>query len=239
MGAVRTRRSILAGLALGVAGMGAAGCARRTTASAATTFPDIPLRLGTRWSARPAGTLPTSGDEGVPLRTVQQPLGAPPPSVVGGALVGHLPAAASASYVFQDLTGVVGRVDRLGAVFGFGPGDGYGALALLALDGRPTGSGHIHLAVTPGRWTAGVLVDGRLDEVASDAFAAPLPQDGSPLRVDVAYRGDTAVLALPDGTLRSVSDPRFAAPGASVAGWGFFRLAPDGAEVRFVETWAG
>jgi hypothetical protein len=159
--------------------------------------------------------------------------------VVGGALVGHLPAAASASYVFQDLTGVVGRVDRLGAVFGFGPGDGYGALALLALDGRPTGSGHIHLAVTPGRWTAGVLVDGRLDEVASDAFAAPLPQDGSSLRVDVAYRGVTAVLALPDGTLRSVSDPRFAAPGASVAGWEFFRLAPDGAEVRFVETWAG
>jgi hypothetical protein len=239
MGSVPTRRHVLAALGLGAAGLAVAGCGHRATASAATAFPDIPTRAATRWSAHPAGALPTSGDEGVPLRTVQQPLGSPPPSVTGGALVGHLPDAASASYVFQDLTGVVGRVDRLGAVFGFGPGTGYGALALLALDGRPEGSGHIHLAVTPQRWTVGVLVAGTLQDVASDPFREALPQDGRPLRVDVAYRGDTAVLALPDGSLRSVSDPRFAAAGASVAGWEFFRLAPGGADVRFFETWAG
>ncbi|MHC1560535.1 hypothetical protein ACR9E3_16385 [Actinomycetospora sp. C-140] len=239
MNAVPSRRSVLAAFGLGAVGLGLAGCGDRATATAATSFPEIPLRVGTRWSARPAGALPTSGDEGVPLRTVQQPAGTPPPSIAGGALVGHLPPAAAATYVFQDLTGVVGRIDRLGAVFGFGPGDGYGALALLALDGRPAGSGHIHLAITPQRWTAGVLVDERLQEVASDAFTAPLPQDERPLRVDVAYRGDTAVLALPDGTMRTLSDPRFATAGASVAGWEFFRLAPGGADVRFYETWAG
>ena len=99
-------------------------------------------------------------------------------------------------------------------------------------------NGHCHMVITPARWIAGVVTANSVVEIASEEFPAPLPQDGTPLTVDVAIQGSDVTLALPDGSVKQVSDLRFAAPGGVMAGWEFYKDSADSAAVRFLETWA-
>lgn len=220
--------------ALGVGGV-LAGCGG--SPSTAPPAPDIPRRLHTRWRTKPDGPLPTDGDDGVPFTVIT--LSGIQPVVENGALVGRLPDEPSATYVTQRMDR---RVSRIGATFGFGPGDVSGTLALLAVDDSTADPrGHCHLAITPDRWIAGVVTDGyEVEEVDRGRFDTALRQDRSPLTVDIRYRADTATIELPDGSRRSITDSRFGgSPRADIACWEFYQATGSGAEVHLYETWAG
>ena len=193
-------------------------------------------RLATRWEGRPDGPLPATGDEGVAITPILAGTAANP-SIRDGALVGNLPAdRAAAAYVTQRL----GRqVERIGARYSYEPGDRSGALALLGWTGEALLQGHCHMVITPERWIAGVVTANEVVEIAQEDFARPLPQDGSPLTVDIAFAGSAVTLALPDGAVKQVSDLRFAAPGGVMAGWEFYKDTADSCDVRLLETWAG
>ncbi|MDL5159148.1 hypothetical protein [Actinomycetospora termitidis] len=222
----------------GAAVVGAvAGCSTGSTVTAPPP-PEVPLQRHTRWTARPDGPLPATGDEGVPFTTLLSNTTAQP-TLRGGALVGNLPAAQSAVYVTQPLGA---PVRRLGARIAFGPGAASGSVALVAWNGAPTVDrvdGHLHMVFTPDRWIAGVLEGGTVREVARADYGLALPQDGTPRPVEVVVAGDTATLRLPDGTTTAVRDPRFASGSGVVAVWEFYKDAADSAEVTFAETWAG
>ncbi|MEJ2866253.1 hypothetical protein WCD74_00660 [Actinomycetospora sp. OC33-EN08] len=214
-----------------------AGCSGGTTVPPPPT-PDVPLLRHTRWTGRPDGPLPATGDEGVPFTTLLSNTAAQP-EVRGGALVGNLPAQQSAVYLTQPLGT---PVRRLGARVAFGPGSASGSVALVAWNGAPSADrvdGHLHMVFTPDRWIAGVLEGGAVREVARADYGLALPQDGTPRPVEVVVTGDTATLHLPDGTTTAVRDPRFAAGSGVVAVWEFYKDAADSAEVTFAETWAG
>ncbi|NMO90384.1 hypothetical protein [Actinomycetospora sp. TBRC 11914] len=229
------RRALAVGGAAAVTGLAAACSAHAATGSPVPPPPDVPLRVRTRWTARPDGPLPARGDEGVPF-TLTGPDIEPPPSVAGGALVGHLPDRHGAAYVLQTPGG---GLRRIGATFGFGPGTTDGSLALVLFSpGRPF-SGPCHLAIAPDRWVAGTLVDAAVTEIGSGTFATPIPQDGRPVRVDAVVVGDALVVRLPDGSLVGPRGPDVAALPAATACWEFFRDAAGGADVHLYDTWAG
>jgi hypothetical protein len=197
---------------------------------------ETPIRLSTRWDAHPDGPIPAAGDDGVPITPILAG-STVNPAIVDRALVGNLPAdRAAAAYVTQRLGQ---RVERIGARFGYDPGATSGAIALLGWTGEAVLNGHCHMVITPTRWIAGVVTANSVVEVASEDFATPLPQDGRPLRVDVQFAGSDVTLSLPDGTMKQVSDLRFAAPGGVMAGWEFYKDTAASAPVKFYETWAG
>ncbi|GAA4840182.1 hypothetical protein GCM10023201_32540 [Actinomycetospora corticicola] len=229
-----SRRSALAlGLAGGAALLGA--CSSSGQAAAPSALPVVPNRVSTVWSNHADGPLPAVGDEGVPFTVVLT--GAPErPSVQGGALVGNMPRKPGAIYLGQRLDS---PLHRLGARFGFGAGDAGGALALVAFTTDQPPRANLHLSLTSDRWILGVIDDGSVDEVARDFYSAPLPLDGTPVQGEVRLAGTTAFLALPDGSVRRVDDPRFGAVAGSIATWEFFKLTPDSSDVRMYATWAG
>ncbi len=232
-----TRRGVLGLGGAALLGALAAGCGSAQVVPT-TGVPDVPLRRHTRWTGRPDGPLPAAGDEGVPFTTLLSNTIAQP-TLRGGALVGNLPAAASAVYLTQP---VGAPVRRIGARIAFGPGATSGSAALVAWNGAPTVDrvdGHLHLVFTPDRWIAGVLEGGRVRELARADYGLPLPQDGTPRPVDVLVAGDAVVLRLPDGTTTTVRDARFATGSGTVAVWEFYKNADDSADVTVAETWAG
>jgi hypothetical protein len=251
---VSTRGPVLgrrAALGLGVLGLGGLGLAPVLAACAGAgsvtptamtrpgttppgTTPPTP-RVRTVWANHADGPLPGRGDEGLPLGVVL--LGATVPPAIGGrALVGNLPDAHAAAYLIQPLPG---RVRSLGARFGFTPGSDNGSLCLASWIGRPPTDTNCHMVLAPDRWIFSVARGNTLSHVDDGPFAAALPQDGSPLTVQVDLDGGpTAVLRLPDGQVRTVVDARIGSIPGSVAGWEFFRNAPGGADVLLYESWA-
>jgi hypothetical protein len=224
-------------LALGVTALAAVPLSA-CSAWAATPVappPDVPLRVRTRWSAHPDGPLPPRGDEGVPF-ALTGPDVSPPPSVTGGALVGHLPDRHAAAYVLQTPGGAVRRI---GATFGFGPGTTTGALALVLFSADRPFTGPCHLAISPDRWVASTLVDSGLTEIGSGRLRTPIPQDGRPARVDAVVVGDALVITLPDGRRVGPRGDDVAGLDAATACWEFFRDDAGGADVRLYDTWAG
>ncbi|WP_433803017.1 hypothetical protein [Actinomycetospora sp. CA-084318] len=226
-----------AALALGLAG-GAAlltGCGSRGETADPAALPVVGNRVSTVWSNRADGPMPAAGDEGVPFSVVLS--GAPQrPSVSDGALVGNMPRKPGAIYVGQQLDS---PLHRLGARFGFGPGDAGGALALVAFTPEQPPRANLHLSLTSDRWILGVITNGAVDEVARDFYSAPVPLDGTPVQGEVRLAGTTAWIAVPDGTVRRVDDPRFAVVAGSLATWEFFKLTPNSSDVRMYATWAG
>lgn len=227
-----SRRRVLSMAAL-VALPALAGCG--SSATVPTIVPlAVPLRLYTQWTGRPDGPLPRTGDEGVALTLVLSG-STVHPAVRGGALVGNLPDAHGAAYLLQSMPS---KVLRIGATFGFGPGEWSGSIALVAFVPGQF-SGHCHVVVAPDRWIASVLDGGGLVEIGRGPLTAPLPQDGTPQRVEVEFVGPSAILSLPDSTRTRVDDPRIERLTGTVACWEFYRNAAGGADVRMYETWAG
>ena len=158
------RRSLLAGLG---ALMLVAGCGR-TEARASAPYPaDVD---GQDWSTQPDGPMPDTDALGRPYVIRRSGVTAGP-WVAGGALVAETPAERGATYVNLDLDT---RVERLGARFGFGPGNVDGSLCLAAWAGGVLPPGHgirsatpVHLVITPDRWLHGVVDDGTLAVLAS------------------------------------------------------------------------
>ncbi|GLZ51761.1 hypothetical protein [Actinomycetospora sp. NBRC 106378] len=232
-----SRRAALGlGVGLGAAGGVAllAGCGSPAPTTDPAALPDVRNTVSTVWSNRPDGPMPAVGDEGTPFTVVLT--GAPQrPTVADGALVGNLPRP-GAIYVGQQLAA---PVRRLGARFGFGTGDAGGALALVAFTDEQPPRANLHLSLTSDRWILGVVADGGVDEVARDFYATPVPTDGTPVQGEVRLAGTTAFVAVPDGSVRRVDDPRFGAVAGSIATWEFFKLTPDSSDVRMYATWAG
>lgn len=231
MTAALSRRRALAGLALGVPALALATACSASEAAAGT--PDV--RLHTDWTARPDGSTPDVGDDGVPFRVVRDGA-APPPTVADGALVAALPGGVSSSSVAQEMRA---RVRRVGAAFAFGPGSAAGALTLAAWTAVPFVNAHCHVVLTPAQWLLGVVEEGTLRVVTQGTFRAPLPQDATPATVDVVVAGDTAVLRLPDGGSATARDPRFGTTLGTVPCWGFYSTAPGGTDARLLRSWAG
>ncbi|MEJ2866393.1 hypothetical protein WCD74_01365 [Actinomycetospora sp. OC33-EN08] len=225
-----SRRVLLA--SAGALALGA--CSARAEPAVAPA-PPVPLRLSTRWSARPDGPLPATGDEGAPLQCVLSG-STERPAIRGGALVSNLPDAHSAAYLSQPLGQ---RLRRIGATFGFRPGDVAGSVALLAWTGSMPLSGHCHMVFTSDRWIAGVLVDGAVQEVDTAYYARPLVQDVRPYRVDLTFDGATVIADLPDGTRRTMTDPRFDRGDGVAACWEFYKNDAGSADSMLYETWAG
>jgi hypothetical protein len=195
--------------------------------------------LHTDWTSKPDGPLPATGDEGRPFVVRLSGLDRGP-RVSGGALVADLPQTEAATYLNQDLGA---PVRRLGAEFTFGPGAADGSLCLAAWSGAlPPPPGPLdapcHLVVTPDHWIYGLAVQGQLVPLVTQAYARAVPQDGTPLRVEVTLAGSTASCRLPDGSTRTVTDGRIASIPGLVPCWEFYRDAPGDAEVRLRRTWA-
>ncbi|GLZ51858.1 hypothetical protein [Actinomycetospora sp. NBRC 106378] len=232
-----SRRRALAGLALGVPALVLATACSASEASEASEAsaggPDV--RLHTDWTARPDGSAPDLGDDGVPFRVVRDGAGSAP-SVVAGALVPALPDRLSSSSIAQEMRA---RVRRIGASFTFGPGSAQGALTLAAWTAVPFVNAHCHLVLTPAQWLLGVVEEGTLRVVTQGTFRTPLPQGPTPSSVDVTVAGDTATVRLPDGGSTVARDPRFATTLGTVPCWGFYKTAPGGTDARLLRSWAG
>ncbi|WP_018331183.1 hypothetical protein [Actinomycetospora chiangmaiensis] len=189
--------------------------------------------LRTVWSRRPAGPLPATGDEGVPLLVTN--LGVPAvPSIAGGAAVGNL-TGKGAVYLSQEL----GRpVRTLGARFAFGPGDPLtGSLCLATWTRRPISDTQCHFVIGPHRWIYSVASGTTLTALRDGPVS--LPQDGTRFTVSIDLDGGpTAAITLPDGSVETVTDPSIADVRGSVPGWEFFSLGPGAATVLLDESWA-
>ena len=223
-------------LGLGLAG-GAGllvGCSSPTIVDTGIA-PDVPTRVSTLWSNRADGPMPAAGDDGTPFSVI---LSGPTerPAIRGGALVGNLPAAPGATYVGQRLPA---PVTRIGARFGFGPGDVGGAIALVAFTGENPPRGNLHVVFTPDRLLVGVVDAEGVQEIARKSYTDPLPQDDTLAQADVRRAGETVWVNAPDGTVHRFDDPRFASPAGVIATWEFFKLTADSADVRMAATWAG
>lgn len=210
-------------------------CARPwASVPAAPAPPPGPVSVRTRWRARPDGPIPPTGDEGVPF-AVTAPHGRQP-SVSGGALVGNLPDTNAATYVMQGLTT---KILRIGAEFGFDPGNGAGSLGLIAWIPFADATAHCHVAFAPDRWIAATVENGELDEIGSGHYSTPLVQDGRPYRVEVVIDGATTYITLPDGSVvRSGPSEGVARIAGTAPCWEFFREEPGSTSVRLYETWA-
>lgn len=236
-GIVLARRRVLAGLALGVPAVGllAAGCSS-AVADVPDTLDGVAIRLHTDWSRKPDGPIPPAGDDGVPFETVLRGT-TTPPSVSGGALVGNLPPAQSASYVNQEMRQ---KVRRIGATFTMTPGSDVGSLALATWTGIPFVNAHCHLVITPDHWIIGVIENANTLRVITDGPLQPLRQDGrTPYTVDVTVAGPTATLHLPDGTVATATDRQIERILGTVPCWEFYQGAGGAAAPRIVRSWAG
>lgn len=236
------RRAALGLGVLGLAGMGLltpvlAACAGSSSVGpvAATVPAPTTPRVRTVWSNHADGPLPIRGDEGLPLEAVL--LGSTvPPTVRGRALVGNLPDDHAATYLIQPLGA---RVRSVGARFGFTPGSDAGSLCLATWIGRPPIDTNCHMVVTPDRWIFSVAQGNALHHVDDGPFTTPLPQDGTPLTLQVDLDGGpNAVLRLPDGGVHTVVDARIGSIPGTVAGWEFFKNDRGAADVVIYESWA-
>lgn len=99
-----------------------------------------------------------------------------------------------------------------------------------------------------GVWEGGTMTTtGTFTALQTTYFAQPLADDWNPNvagsgtahRVEVLIDGDTAIIALPDGTTATVSDTRIASIPATVVCYEIYRHTANSAATAFEEIWAG
>jgi hypothetical protein len=139
-------------------------------------------------------------------------------------------------------------VRRMGADFVFNPPKANGASAVLSTDiwkeDITTTYPRIpdspaHLSVTAKAWELLVWNGGQHVSLGSGALR-PLAMDGETVyRVDMQIAGDTVTISLPDGSQKTVTDPRIASNAGRFAGWEIFTTDPvkDGT-LGILRTWA-
>lgn len=110
-----------------------------------------------------------------------------------------------------------GPVTELGARWVFIPRGGTpGTMAMLVSQTALDVPFAVHLVITPGTWSFGVWPphgdpEGKLQVLQSEAFTAPLEQDGVHVyEARVTIEGERVELDLPDGQQRVIKDPRIA-----------------------------
>lgn len=162
-------------------------------------------------------------------------------TVTGGALQTQATEGLAAGYAQVDL----GRpVTRIGAEFTFTGGTARGGAISLPVWAEPfqqtwprKPASPSHMVLTADTWQYAVYDNNHLVGVASGVFTPPLPSD-TPLRLDIRLAGDTATVALPNGTTTTVTDPRIAGPADYACFESFQMNAATMARVRMLHVWA-
>lgn len=220
-------------------------------ARAAINLPQPPSKLFTTFVGKSNGSVPSVGDEGVAV------------TVRGGSSNYLRMVVADGLLQAPELSGAVGDrgaywqqplegARRIGATFKFTTGDAAAGSAVLIfwenLIPTPyavpdTG---LHLALTPTYWEYGVFESGVFTSIDSAFYDTALAQDFDPEvpgsgtlhRAEVVIVGNTATIALPDGTIAEVTDSRIGSIERAVACHEIFRNASDGAFTAFQDVWA-
>ena len=164
------------------------------------------------------GPAPTHFDTGQPATISRSPDDPGENFVVRDGKLTYDPAKDASAAAYFSSPDLGAPVTRIGARWVFTPrGDGHGAVALVvshrAFDKRPwlETPFPIHFVVTPINWNLSVKKDltSDLEFIAADSFAEPLKEDGATTyEADLSIDGDAVTIDLPDGTKRTVSDPR-------------------------------
>lgn len=195
----------------------------------------------TDWRRHPDGPLPDAGDEGKPI--VINPAATVADLVIqnGGVMAPGLDADPGALYLNQDIGG---KVRRLGAVFGFGPGTAGSSLAMVAFTDveMVVVFAHIHYVVYPAGWQLDIYktVNGTPvpTNVRQGFFTTPLPTDFTELYTEVLVTGNTATILLPDGSVATGTHADIGGITGTAASWEWVCSAAGQYPLRVYQTWA-
>lgn len=194
-------------------------------------------RLHTDWTRQSDGPMGGVGDEGAPF-VIPTTGTTVVPTVSGGKLVCDMTSSPGAVYVNQQLPG---KLKRIGAVFGIGPGAAGSAAALIAWTDINMAGGvpdtHCHLTIGPTSWGFDIWQGQVSSSLIFEALPVALAQDYRPYRAEVSFDNDTATISLPNGLVRKVVDPRIASINGAAASWEFYQPAAT-APLAFYQTWA-
>lgn len=214
--------------------------------------------LHTTFSDKDDGDPPDFGDEGVPVTlrggalenirlTVRDGLLQAPDSSGAPGDRGH--------YWNQPLVGA----RRIGCTFKIAEGvDPFGAAVLVFWEDEiPTPyyvpNSPFHLSVHSDGWELGVFEGGNytdthatIDVIGGGTFDTPLVDDWDPEvagsgtlhRMEAVIVGETVTIALPDGSVAMVTDPRVASIPANVACHEIYHHTADAAFTAFETIWA-
>jgi hypothetical protein len=222
------------GLTPAPAGMVLAGLGPVPTAGAATvkadftTLPDgpVPERIGGRF-----------------FRTIEFGSKSAPAAVVHGGLTHGDPTGPNAASFAQTLLG--NPIHRLGASVRFP--DDLGDIALVAWQ-VPLGSDEakgqipnagIHFVASAVQWHMSVWDSSVQHEIvfASGTYTRA-GNPGDPRSFEISRSGDTATVHLPDGTERTVTDPRIGAWSADNACWELYEYGPGERPAVITALWS-
>jgi hypothetical protein len=144
---------------------------------------------------------------------------AEPPKIESGALVTPSPTT-SGKATYIEPTALSGKLTRVGAEFIIrrdNVGQTNGSLAMGAWSDPGVVATYpgaypvagAHFVINKDRWTYNIYADADGSDIGAGDFTTPLPE-GVPLRVEIFFNGDTALIYLPDGSTASIKDARIA-----------------------------
>lgn len=237
----------------GPGAVGATGPVGATGATGASGVPGIPRveSLRTIFRDMADGAIPATGGEGVDV-------------VIDGEVT---PVIEDGLFQSPDLTGtepyratywsqLMSGVKHVGATFKFSSGTGGTIAAGLLIWEYPIPTPYevpnspMHLAITPTSWELAVWTGGTesstgdFTSIASGSLSLatdwnPAVADSGTLhRCEVWISGNAATIALPNGTITTVTHAQIAAVPGNVAGWEHYRAAGTAGFCGFQEIWA-
>lgn len=113
------------------------------------------------------------------------------------------------------------------------------SLAQARSQGR-TASAGIHFVASAVQWHLGVWDSSTMREIVlmAEPYTAAGPP-GTRQSFEITRDGDTANVHLPDGSVRTVSDPRIAAWSGTAACWELYEFQPTDVPATVTRFWAG
>lgn len=208
------------------------------------TVSDRVANLGQRFASKGTAAL-TVADTGQTWSLADNDVAGSGLSIISGKLT-NTAASADASAGYAQYT-LANNVKRIGADFTFSAGGAIAGSAVLVVwqtpivDGIPAvPDSPLHLAITPTGYDYGTWTAGSLTSRGNGTFATALTQDSATVyHAEVVLIGTSAILLLPDGSVRTITHAAIGTEAGPVACFEVYQgTASTDARASFLSVWA-
>ncbi|WP_185981677.1 lipase family protein [Skermania sp. ID1734] len=211
--------------------------------AAASQATSAPSEVSFDFAHLPDGDVPGSIG-GVPVATIEAGHSAKPASIASGRLVHGAPIGDNAASYLETM--LAAPVTRIGATAVFQRPSGSIALVVWQYSLAQARRGHnappkgaIHFVAGATSWKLSLFDATRGGEIGLLYGDYRAPGDfAAPRTFEVDRSGDTLTVRLPDGEVRTASDPRVGQWIGDAACWELYELHPGEAPAAFTKAWA-